>query len=215
MAVKKEIVKKETGSPVAVYTPKYLHDHAKVGMSSVDPADIRPPQIILAQKSSTLDDFQTTDGVPVKIGQFYHTGKLEALNEFLCVFLWAGKSRYTDRRREGQPERDQYKAIGVTLDDLSPFGMTFRSSSLYALSSLFSAVAGQKRPMYSIAVKMEIKELSNQEGTWWVPVVRVQEPIQDEKMLAELEKMAQMFDLKSEQIIADDVLAEEAEKILG
>jgi len=165
-----------------------------MGMKGVDPADVRPPQIILVQKSSDLEALVDQQGKHPKIGQFFHTGLGKIMDRFDCFFLMAQKGTYVDRRKEGNPTLDQYTAIGLMADDMSVFGMHFRSSALYALSKLFTAVVGQQRPMFSIMVTMGVKELKGDKGTWLIPVIENWKPIEEGDVLIELEQVAQKFD---------------------
>ena len=45
-----------------IYDTDYLKKVQNIGMSKVDPADIRPPSILLVQKSSDLSLFQDVTG---------------------------------------------------------------------------------------------------------------------------------------------------------
>jgi hypothetical protein len=165
-----------------------------MGMRGVDPADIRPPQIIICQKSSDTQSLVDKEGKTPKLGQYFHTGQARIMDSFDCFFLMAQKGTYIDRRKKEQPVLPQYSAIGVMAEDLSIFGIKFRSSALWALSKLFTAVVGLKRPMFSIMVTMGIKELTNDKGTWWIPVIEQWKPIDEGDLLIELEHVAQKFD---------------------
>jgi hypothetical protein len=195
--------KKEEKS-LAVYNDKRLEENAKLGMSKVDPTDIRPPQILLVQKSSELDDFVDKDGKTAKIGQFFHSGRTCILNDFECYIIYAAKSKYIDRRKPEQGEKDQYKALGVMSDDYSLFGMTFRSSALFTLSKLFSSCVSTKRPMFSFLCKIEVKMLSGEKGDWYIPVLRIVKQEADPEKLIFLEEMAKNFDMKAESLTGED-----------
>lgn len=197
-------VKQSREKAMTTYDDKRLAKNAKVGMKGVDPDDIRPPKILLMQKSSTLADFVTTDGKEAKIGDYFHTGKLEIYKTFKCYFLFAAKSKYTDRRKPDDGEKDQYRAIAVMANDFSLFAMTFRSSSLYTLSGLFTASASTRRPMYSFLCEMEIKKVSGEKGDWLVPALRIRKPEVDGEKLILLEDLAKGLDLKSDEIVSDD-----------
>ena len=198
-------MKKEETAMVK-YNNEYLESQAKLGMSKVDPKDIRPPQIKLIQKSSALEDFLDAEGKPAKVGEFYHTGRLQRLKSFECYILYAAKGTYKNRLKPELGILCQYSAIGAMADDLSMFGMVFRSSALFTLSPLFTAVVSQKRPMYAIRVKFETKELTGEKGTWFIPVLRILREEEDEVTLDLLEKQAKLFDQK-----ADDIVPEEEE----
>ena len=193
----------EKGKELTTISDK-LAEYAQIGMRGVDPLDIKPPKIILMQKSSNLSDFVDSDGNNPKVGQFFHTGKLQILDTFECYFLVATKGEWVNRRAGKTESEPQYIAVGVTADELRPFGMNFRSSSLYALSSLFTAAASNKRPMFSIKCKVETKDLSNEKGAWTVPVVRVVELEADPKILNQLKAYAIGFDAKSEAIAREE-----------
>ena len=185
---------KPSEKALEVYDEKRLKENVNVGMKGVDPSDIRPPSVLLCQKSSTLEDFVTTDLKKAKVGDYFHTGKMEIYKTFKCYFLVAIKSKYVDRRKPEEGEKDRYRVIGVLADDLSLFAMTFRSSSLYTLSSLFTAVASTQRPMYSYLCEMEVKKLSGKDGEWFVPVLRIRQAEKDAGKLVLLEDMAKSIE---------------------
>jgi hypothetical protein len=179
---------------VVKYDEARLKENYNIGMKKVDPADIRPPTILLIQKSSDLTLFQDTGGKTPTIGQFFHNGRMAIYDNFDCYFIFAAKSKYVDKRKQEDGEKDQYRAIGAMADDLSLFSMVFRSSSLYTLSPLFTSVTGLKRPLFSIKCHVETKELTGDKGTWTVPVCRITGPESDGVKLEELEMMARKFD---------------------
>jgi len=187
---------KSSAKALEVYDKKRLKENVNVGMKGVDPSDIRPPSVLLCQKSSTLEDFVTTDLKKAKVGDYFHTGKMEIYKTFKCYFLVAIKSKYVDRRKPDEGEKEQYRAIGVMEDDLSLFAMVFRSSALYTLSSLFTAVASTQRPMYSYLCEMEVKMLSGEKGEWFVPVLRIRQAEKDAGKLVLLEEMAKSIELQ-------------------
>lgn len=195
--------KKEDPKELVPYDTKTLSKLQNIGMSKVDPLDIRPPVIRLVQKSSDVSSFWDTQGNVPKVGQYFHTGRLAIMDTFECYILIAGKSNYIDKRKPEEGEKPQYKAIGAMGDDLSLFGLTFRSSALYGLSPLFSATIALKRPMFSIKLKFETKELEGEKGKWFVPVVRVQGGETDQEKLNTLFQLAKQFEAKVEEVIAD------------
>jgi len=172
-----------------------------VGMSRVDPTDILPPRILLAQKSSALTEMVDKTGKEIKAGQFYHTGKKEIMEKFECFFLFAAKKKYVDGRKPDEGEKDMYQAIGVMKDDLSLFGMSFRSSALYALSGLFTATQSQQAPMFGFNCTVESKMLEGKLGTWYVPVIRVGDLVNDKDKFEALFAQAKHFDDKADVII--------------
>ncbi len=196
-----ETAKAETN--IVKYGAEELAKDSMIGLSKVPMEDIRPPQILLIQKSSELADFVDTQGKQPALGQFFHTGKMQILDTFKCYFLFCAKSKYISKIKPEEGEKDQYRAIGVMADDLSTFGMVFRSSALFALSSLFTASISQKRPMFSIKVKIETKDLQNDKGKWWIPVCRIEEPEQDYEKLGVLAELAKRYDRKADVIVAD------------
>lgn len=195
------MVKEEKSEKAVVrYDKNRLKANAGIGMRGVDPADIRPPQILLLQGLSDFSQFVDGAGKQAKVGQFFHTGKMEIYDSFECYFLFAAKSRYTDKRKPEKGERDQYKAIGVLANDFSLFGQTFRSSMLFTLGGLFTATKHQERPMYSFLVKMETKKLTNDDGSWFVTVCRILKEETDASRLMLLEDQAKALDLRTEEI---------------
>ena len=185
---------------VVLFGKDQLEKEARIGMSKVDPMDIRPPQVRLIQKSSKADEFADTEGNHPKVGQYFHNGRMKIFDTFECYILMAAKGSYIDRRKEAEGEKPQYKAVGVMADDYSIFGMTFRSSALYCLAPLYTAACSQRRPMYSFKVKFEVKELENEKGAWSIPVLRIESEESDEGKLAMLSELAKGFDVKAEEI---------------
>jgi len=181
-------------SSVLTIGKDFLKSIQGVGMSRVDPGDIRPPQIILVQKSSDLTTLQDKQGKQANVGQFFHTGKREIYDIFECYWLFASKSTYVDRRKEEQPEREQYSALGAMVDDLSLFAMLFRSSAIFTLSPLFTASQTNHAPMFSFKIKMETKKLEGEKGSWYIPVCRIGEIVKDEGVFDELYQLAKRFD---------------------
>jgi len=196
---------------LVLYNKEYLQSQQGVGMSRVDPKDIRPPEIRLIQKSSDFASFVDSNGKVPITGQFFHNGRLEIFDTFECYLIFAAKSVYIDKRKPEEGEKEQYRAIGVLADDMSLFGMVFRSSSLYTLSPLFTATVAGKRPMYSIKVKFETKELQGEKGTWRIPVLRIIGFEEEPSKLKELEEMALRYDLNADKI-AEQKEEEETEE---
>ena len=184
-----------------------LSKYSNVGMSKVDPMDILPPQILLIQKTSDLSMMQDTEGKTPKLGQFFHTGKKAIYDTFEGYIVFAGKSEYTNRRQTNpdgsHPILRQYKVIGVMKEDLSMFGMSFRSTAFYALSNLFTISKTQKKPMFAFNVMFENKKISGDKGEWFVPVVRVNELETDNKVLQKLLTIALSFEKKAEEVIGN------------
>lgn len=190
---------------VVLYNNIYLSNIQRLGISKVDPSDIRPPSMLLIQKSSDLSLFIDKNGKEPKIGQFFHTGRLQIIDTFECYIIFSAKSKYIDKIKPQEGEKDQYKAIGIMSDDLTLFGMTFRSSSLFTLSPLFTASVANKRPVFSIKVKFETKGLQNDKGSWTVPVLRIIGMEENPERLGELEKTAIIFDQKAEELVKADL----------
>lgn len=182
-----------------------LGQYSGVGMSKVDPMDILPPQVLLIQKTSDMSMMQDLQGKLPKLGQFFHTGKKQIYDTFDAYIVFAGKSEYTDRRKTNpdgsHPIMRQYKIIGAMKEDLSMFGMSFRSTAFYALSSLFTISKTQHKPMFAFNITLENKKLSSDKGDWFVPVVRVKELEADPHILQELLSMALSFEKKAEQVV--------------
>jgi hypothetical protein len=190
--------KKQEEKALAKMDASWNKERMYMGMKGVDPSDIRPPQIILVQKSSDMESLVDMHGNTPKVGQYFHTGQGKIMDTFDCFFLMAQKGTYVDRRKEGTPTLEQYSALGLLAEDMSIFGMKFRSSALYALSKLFTAVVGLKRPMFSIMVTMGVKELKGDKGIWYIPVIENWKPIDEGDVLIELEQVAQKFDKPAE-----------------
>jgi len=204
--------KEEKKKELVLYNKEYLQGQQGVGMSRVDPKDIRPPEVRLIQKSSDFNSFADSHGKVPITGQFFHNGRLEIFDSFECYLIFAAKSTYIDKRKPEEGEKEQYRVIGAMADDSTLFGMVFRSSSLYTLSPLFTATVAGKRPMYSIKVKFETKELQGEKGTWRIPVLRIIGFEEDSKKLRELEEMALRYDLNADKIAEQKEEEEEVEK---
>jgi len=182
-----------------------LEGDQNIGMSKVDPADIRPPMILLIQKSSSTEDFTDSGGNTPKLGQFFHNGKMKILDSFECHILYAEKGTWVNKRKPELGKLPQYRAIGAMADDNSLFAMVFRSSSLYTLSGLFTATKSMKRPMYSLKLTIENKMLENKDGKWWIPVVRKIEKENRASKLMELYELAHGLESKAQTIEEEDV----------
>lgn len=193
--------KKTTGKEIAVVSDKELTEMARVGMTKVDPLDIRAPQILLAQKLSDFGNLMQADGEVAKIGEYFHTGKMKILKDFECYFLFAAKTTYKDKRKPEEGEKEQYKVIGAMGDDLSIFGMTFRSSALYALGSLFSVAVSNNKPMFLYRCRVETKTLQNDKGEWLIPVVRVVGEETDQAKKIVLVNLARGFDENADKVL--------------
>lgn len=189
---------------ITKYSKDRLTKNANVGMSKVDPIDIKPPRILLMQKLSALSEFTDHMGKHPKVGQFFHTGKLRILETVKCNFLFAAKGTYIDRRAKPEEEKDQYQTLAVMQEDQSLFAMTFRSSAINALSQLFGVAASQKIPMYCLNVEIETKELTGKKGTWLVPVVRIRNVEKNDERLIFLEDYALKFDKVAEKLAKKD-----------
>lgn len=187
------------------YDKARLANNAGIGMSKVDPADIRPPRILLMQKSSSLTDFVDHMGKTPKVGQFFHTGKMRIFETIKCNFLFAAKSQYKDTRQSPAIEKDQYQTLAILTEDQSLFAMAFRSSALFALSPVFGVAASEKVPMFSINCEIETKELTGEKGTWLVPVVRILGMEKDAGRLTFLEEFAKQFDAKADELSKKDL----------
>jgi len=192
MAEKTEEEKKNTA--LATVSKEYLAKNQNLGMRGVEASDIRPPSILLMQGLSRLTEYVDGNGKNPVPGEYFHTGTMRIFKEFEAYFLWAGKGTYTDKRKPLEGAKDVYRAIGVVADDMSVFGMRFKSSTLYTLSSLFTAVTANKRGMYTIKVKMGTKSLENDKGVWVIPTLSIVAMEDDPGRLAELEKLARLYD---------------------
>ena len=181
-----------------VVTPEYLQKISGVGMSKVDPLDIRPPQVLLVQRSSTIEEMVDFSGKQAEVGQYFHTGKREIYEDFECYFIFAAKGEYVDKRKPDKPVLPKYSALGAMADDLSLFGMTFKATYLNALSSLWTASQSQHAPMFAFKVKMETKKLEGNKGAWYVPVCRVGEMVKDNDTFSTLYDLAVRFDRQAE-----------------
>lgn len=195
---------------IVKYTDEYFKKNYTIGLK-IDKSDIKPPTIILIQKSSDTSKMTTPEGDTPKPGEYFHTGRLEIMKEFNCYFIFVAKSFYYDKRDAEQEQKPQFKAIGVMSDDFSVFGMTFKGTYLYTLSSLFTTVASQKKPMFVFKCRMETKQISGAKGDWYVPVLRIEGVEEDEKKLQILEEIAKAYD-KAKPIIEEDKEEIEEEK---
>ena len=192
----------KTPKEIMAYDMARLATISNIGMKGVDPMDIQPPKILLMSNMSDFSTFTDAEGKSPKVGDYFHTGKNLIMKDFVCHFLFAAKRKWIDKRKGGE-EKDMYATIGCFGEDLTLFGMSFRSSSLYALAPLFTAAKSQRRPMFSLICKVETKELTNDKGTWNIPVVRVVGPEADTEKLAKLEELAKRLDSKTEEVVVE------------
>ena len=194
------------------YDESRLQDNMSLGMAGVDKADIRPPTVLLIQAISKKEDFVDAEGKSPKVGQFFHNGTLRILTEFECYFIWAARGQIANKRKPEQGPIDVYRAIGIMADDFSVFGMVFKSSSLYALGSLFTAVSAKKRGMYSIKCKVSAKYISGEKGEWYVPVVKVAAFEDEAGKLSTLEEMAKHYNTIGAKATSDEEEPETVEE---
>jgi len=168
-----------------------------IGMSYVDPADVRPPNILLVQKLSDLTELvDITDNTP-KLGQFFDTGKRMIYDSFDCYFVFAKKGTYIDRRKPEEGNKPKYQVVGVMKSDMGMFGMLLRSSASYSLNNLFSVAVNQELPMFVFNCHVEQKELQNNDGKWFIPVVRIGQVETDPKIVSRLIEIAKRFDAQA------------------
>lgn len=190
------------------YNDEYFKKIYTTGLK-IEKSDIKPPTIILIQKSSDTSKMTTAEGNVPKPGEYFHTGRLEVMKEFNCYFIFVAKSFYSDKRKPEEEPKPQFKAIGVMADDFSVFGMTFKGTYLYTLSSLFTAVTSQEKPMFLFKCRMETKQISGAKGDWYVPVLRMEGIEEDENKIKILEEIAKTYD-KARPIVEEN---ENEEKI--
>lgn len=183
---------------ITKYNNEYFQKIYMLGLK-VDKEDIRPPQIILIQSNSKVVD---NEGKKIEAGKFYHTGKMKVMDSFKCYFIYVKKDTFVDKRGDGEV-KPRMVAIGVD-EDFSLFGMIFKNTYLYTLSSLFTAVASNKKPMFVFKCRMETKELSGAKGDWYVPVLRIEGEETDEEKLRALEELARGYDQMNKVDIKDD-----------
>ena len=175
-----------------------------VGMTKVDPADIRPPAILMRQKSSEADAYKNSKGEMAKLGQYYHTGRQTIMDKVGCYFVFAAKSMAKNKRQPAEPEKPLYRAIGCMADDLTPFSMIFRSSSLYTLSPLFTYAVSHNKPMYAVQCTLDKKELTNTDGSWHIPVLKIEGIETEDAKLDKLYELAKQLDNRITVGEADD-----------
>lgn len=193
-------LKKIAEEKMEIFGADELKKMAGVGMSKVDPLDIRPPRYLLVQSSSNLGDMADKKGSTPKPGQFYHTGTKKIVDKFTCYVLFAAKGVWEDRRKEPVEKKEAYNALMALKDDLSLFAMSFRSSALYTLSGLFTAVQSQHRPIFSFEVNFESKKLESEGNQWYIPVARVGELVNGKGLLDELYSMSVGFEKNADKV---------------
>ena len=176
----------------------------KVGMQRVDPSDIRPPAVLLRQKSSEAEAYKDAKGKMAKLGEYYHTGRQTIMDKVGCYFVFAAKSMAKNKRKPDEPEKPLYRAIGCMADDLTPFSMIFRSSSLYTLSPLFTYAVSHNKPMYAVQCTLTTKELSNTEGSWHIPVLSIEGIETKDAKLDKLYELAKQLDSKAQEVVDTD-----------
>jgi hypothetical protein len=196
---------KQGESALATLPKDFLQRFSGVGMRNVDPMDIKPPMCLLVQKISDTSQMVTAEGDKPVPGDFFHTGKNEIYSFVECAIVYAAKSQYTDKNHPEKGLQNQYRAIAVSLDDLKEFGLVFRSTAEHALSSLFSKATSANRPMFSFMIKIESKKLVNSKNQeYFIPVVRVEQPIDDSIMLQDLYQIAKKFDKEIKTVEVED-----------
>ncbi len=181
-----------------------LRSMANVGMSHVDKTDIRPPQILLVQKSSNLDEMVDIEGNKPSFGQFFNTGSRQIFDSFDCYVIFAKKGTWIDRRKPENGPQEQYSMIGVMKETNRIFGMLLRASARFSLNNLFSTAIDQHYPMFAFNIHVETKQLENKDGKWVVPVFRIGQLETDSERLSFLIKTAKQFDSQAGSINLED-----------
>ncbi len=208
-----KVVEEQQKEQGALMTLESLRSMAGVGMSHVDKSDIRPPQILLVQKLSDLDQMVDLNGNRPTYGQFFDTGARQIISDgFDCYVVFAKKGYYSDRRNPEKGQLEQYIMIGVMKETQRIFGMSLRSSARFGLNALFSTAIDQGYPMFAFNIHVETKELQNDNGKWMLPVFRVGELEKDPVMLGFLAGTARKFDSQADVIDVDQ--EEDAQKRL-
>lgn len=192
-----------TEKALTVFNDERFEKDARLGMSKVDPMDIRPPSIMLRQKTSEPELFKDGKGKLAEVGEYFHAGRCKVLPSFECYFVFAAKSEKVNKYRAEDGPQEQYAAIGMMADDMTPFSMLFRGTARYALSPLFTATVSLHRPMYAIKVRVESREIHGEQNTWSVPVVKVQGPETDQEKLATLYELAYKLDSNADKVVAE------------
>jgi hypothetical protein len=126
------------------------------------------------------------------------------MDSFNCNFVFAAKGQYVSRYQENNVTLDKYTALGV-MEDRSLFGMTFRSSSLYALSPLFQAASPdypKEYPLFLFNCQVETKLIEGKKGSWYIPVIRVGKWVDDSERFDYLYQLAKKFEQQAEAVVS-------------
>ena len=198
----KELAKKEENAALASLAE--LKGMSRIGMSHVDPGDIRPANVLLIQKLSDTAELTDFEGNKPNVGQFFDTGRRVIMDSFDCYVVFAKKGTYVDRRKPEEGNKPMYSMIGVMKEDMKMFGMILRSSASYSLSNLFSTAVSQEVPMFAFNIHVEQKELTNKDGSWFVPVFRVGQVESDREAIDNLFNVAKRFDSQADKVTLED-----------
>lgn len=186
----KDVVEKEeTG--IIPFDDQMLQDFMGYGLKGIDMSEVPPAQLLLMQNSSTRDAFVDNDGNVPEVGQFFFNGNLTIFDEAEVYVISAKKSKYIDKRT-GE-EKDERLVVGL-IEEQILFGMRLRGSAINSLNTLITTTVSRKKPMCVFEIHLESKQLSNDKGTWYVPVFRVGKQIDDMRKINDHIQLASMFD---------------------
>ena len=229
MNAKKIVKTEEASKELVVLDSNLLAADSRIGMDGVDKKDIRPPQILLVQKTSDATKMKNAEGLKPDPGQFFHSGRGQIMDEFECYIVYAAKSKYFDKRAfnkaksdfelgNGQaPEemkfwKDKYTVLGVLADDFSLFGMDFRSGAMYTLFPFFGRAISNKRPYWSLKIKITSEHFKGKFGEWETPIVTVIAAIQDMETYHQVKSFASQFEKMSVKDLEDKDEEDEIDK---
>jgi len=186
----------------AIATLDSIKSMAGVGMSQVDPKDIRPPRVLLVQNIKDKTDLKDKSGKECPDGHFFSDGNNEIFDKMPCYFLYAEKGTHINKKHPEYGDLDKYDVIGMK-EDGQLFTITFKNTSRNAMSKLFTATKVNGYPMFAFKCSLEAKLISDDEKSWYVAVVRVGELETDGEILGKAMELAKEFDSKKK--FVDDV----------
>lgn len=179
--------------------------YANMGMKNITAEDIRPPMMFLVQGSIDKTELVDAKGKECPDGQFYIKSFKEVLKKVRGYVIWIRKDHY-EVRDEHPTESDirwsgsrMYRVVFVRKDDLTPLAITFKKSSLSALSDLLTVSKSKNLPVFLFEVEIEAVTTTNKKGQiYFKSVVNVIGPEQNEETKEKLFIMSQGFDTQDE-----------------
>jgi len=203
--------KKRTESQLVLQAEEYAK-YAGIGMKNITAEDITPPTMFLVNKGITdKSELIDKNGNECSDGCFYIKAFKEVLKSVSGYVVWVRKDHYQAPAENAEASElrwdgsRMYRAIFVRKDTMQPIAITFKKSSLSALSDLFTISKSKNLPMFIFEVELKsVMTTNKKKQSYFKIVANVVGPEKDTKVLNSLFVMAQGFDEKEEVVTQEE-----------